>query len=56
VQPDVFIVCDLEKIDRRGIRGAPDWLAEVLSPDTAGHDQILKLPAYERAGAMRLPS
>jgi Uma2 family endonuclease len=50
VQPDVFIVCDLQKLDARGICGAPDWLAEVLSPSTARHDQITKLPAYERAG------
>lgn len=50
VQPDIFIVCDLQKLDARGMRGAPDWLAEVLSPSTASHDQIVKLPAYERAG------
>lgn len=50
VQPDVFIVCDPEKLDERGVCGAPDWLAEVLSPATACHDQVVKLPAYERAG------
>jgi Uma2 family endonuclease len=50
VQPDVLIVCDLQKLDARGMRGAPDWLAEVLSPGTASHDRIVKLPAYERAG------
>jgi Uma2 family endonuclease len=50
VQPDILIVCDLQKVDARGMRGAPDWVAEVLSPNTAGHDQIVKLPAYERAG------
>ncbi len=50
VQPDVLIVCDCQKLDRRGMRGAPAWLAEVLSPSTAGHDQVIKLPAYERAG------
>ena len=50
VQPDVFIVCDLQKIDARGMRGAPDWLAEVLSPGTAKHDKRVKLPVYERAG------
>jgi Uma2 family endonuclease len=43
-------VCDLNKLDHRGMRGAPDWLAEVLSPSTAGHDQVIKLPVYERAG------
>jgi Uma2 family endonuclease len=50
VQPDVFIVSDLQKLDARGLRGAPDWLAEVLSPSTASHDRFVKLPAYERAG------
>lgn len=50
VQPDVLVVCDLDKLDQRGMRGGPDWLAEVLSPSTAGHDQTLKLPVYERAG------
>jgi Uma2 family endonuclease len=50
VQPDLFIVCDLNKVDARGVRGAPDWLAEVLSPTTARHDRFVKLPVYERAG------
>ncbi len=50
VQPDLLVVCDPEKLDARGVRGAPDWLAEVLSPSTASHDQVVKLPAYERAG------
>lgn len=50
VQPDVLIVCDLSKLDKHGMHGAPDWIAEVLSPASASHDQIVKLPAYERAG------
>jgi Uma2 family endonuclease len=50
VQPDVFIVSDLKKVDARGMRGAPDWVAEVLSPSTARYDQTVKLSAYERAG------
>lgn len=50
VQPDVLIVRDLDKLDERGMRGAPDWIAEVRSPATAGHDQLVKLPIYERAG------
>jgi len=50
VQPDVFIVSDLNKLDARGVRGAPDWVVEVLSPSTARHDQTVKLAAYERAG------
>jgi len=54
VQPDVLIVCDRTKLDQRGMRGAPDWVAEVLSPSTASHDQIIKLPAYERAGVQEV--
>jgi Uma2 family endonuclease len=50
VQPDVLIVSDVTKLDYHGMRGAPDWLAEVLSPSTARYDQNLKLRAYERAG------
>ena len=50
VQPDLTVVCDPDKIDERGCRGAPDWVIEVLSPSTAAHDQVVKLRAYERAG------
>lgn len=50
VQPDAFIACDLEKLDERGMSGAPDWVAEVLSPSTARYDRTTKLRAYERAG------
>jgi len=50
VQPDVFVVCEPGKLDRRGVRGAPDWILEVLSPSTASHDQIKKRLLYERHG------
>lgn len=50
VQPDVLVVCDPGKLDRHGVRGAPDWIVEVLSPATAGHDQIKKRQLYEAHG------
>jgi Uma2 family endonuclease len=50
VQPDVLIVCDPQKLDDRGVCGAPEWIAEVLSPSTARYDRTTKLRAYERAG------
>ncbi|HEY4210742.1 MAG TPA: Uma2 family endonuclease [Steroidobacteraceae bacterium] len=50
VQPDLLIVGDVRRIDSRGLRGPPDWLAEILSPSTAAHDQVVKLPRYESAG------
>jgi Uma2 family endonuclease len=50
VQPDVLVVCEPSKLDRRGVRGAPDLVIEVLSAATASHDQVLKRRVYERAG------
>jgi Uma2 family endonuclease len=50
VQPDLSVVRDPARLDDRGCRGAPDWVVEVLSPATAGHDHILKRTVYERAG------
>lgn len=46
-----MVVCDARKVIARGIRGAPDWVLEVISPASAAHDQIVKLAVYERAGA-----
>ena len=50
VQPDVLVVCDEAKLDRRGVRGAPDFVVEVISPSTSSHDHGLKRAVYERAG------
>jgi len=50
VQPDILVVCDPKKITERNVRGAPDWIIEVLSPATARHDHLTKRALYERAG------
>jgi Uma2 family endonuclease len=50
VQPDIAVICDPQKLDDAGCRGAPDWIVEVLSPRTAAKDQRQKRDAYERAG------
>jgi len=47
VQPDVVVVCDPEKLDDAGCRGAPDWVIEVLSPATSVRDQVHKRALYE---------
>jgi len=31
-----------KKTDRRGVRGGPDFVVEVLSPGTASHDHVRK--------------
>ncbi|MDQ7822567.1 MAG: Uma2 family endonuclease [Candidatus Eremiobacteraeota bacterium] len=50
VQPDLIVVCDKEKIDERGVRGAPDLVIEIQSPSTARRDLKEKLALYERSG------
>jgi len=50
LQPDVLVVCDPSRLDRRGVRGAPDLVVEVLSPGTSSHDHVRKRRVYERAG------
>lgn len=49
-QPDISVVCDRNKIDHRGCKGAPDFVIEILSPSTAGRDWISKLNQYRKAG------
>lgn len=50
VQPDVMIVCDKDKFRGGRVFGAPDYLAEVLSPSTRKKDMSLKLYKYSNAG------
>lgn len=50
IQSDLLLVCDPVTVDAKGIRGAPDWIIEVLSPRTARHDQIVKRDVFETSG------
>ncbi|NLI77973.1 MAG: Uma2 family endonuclease [Candidatus Riflebacteria bacterium] len=51
VQPDIVVVCDQEKlVGGTAIRGAPDWIIEILAPSTAGKDHVRKRRLYERNG------
>ncbi len=50
VQPDLVVVCDPDKLDDKGCRGAPDLVVEILSPSTSGRDLKLKLNLYEQRG------
>lgn len=52
VQPDVVIICDREKFQRGIIYGAPEFVAEILSPSTRKKDLSLKLAKYTEAGVM----
>lgn len=50
VQPDISVVCDEEKLDDKGCKGAPDLIVEVLSPSTWQRDRIEKLNLYQQHG------
>lgn len=50
VQPDIVVVCDKAKLDRRGCLGAPDLIIEILSPSTATKDVKDKFALYEESG------
>lgn len=50
VQPDIFVLCDKDKVTNLCIVGAPDWIIEVLSDSTRKKDAFLKLHKYQSAG------
>ena len=50
VQPDICVVCDISKIDKRGCLGAPDLIVEIQSPATAKYDMNEKFNLYEKSG------
>ncbi len=49
VQPDVAVVCDRDKVIRRCIYGAPDFVLEVISQSTKRKDFTTKLMKYMHA-------
>ena len=52
VQPDICVVCDLTKIDKRGCLGVPELIIEIVSPGNLKHDTKTKFDLYEEAGVL----
>lgn len=50
VQPDLAVICDKNKIDDKGCKGAPDLIIEILSPGTTKRDKLLKYNLYQKYG------
>ncbi len=50
VQPDLCVICDLEKLDKRGCLGAPDLVVEILSPGNSAREKRDKFNVYEKGG------
>lgn len=50
LQPDLFIVCDLSKLDDRGCLGAPDLIIEIISAKNSQRDTRDKFNIYQEHG------
>lgn len=50
VEPDISVICDKDKLDDKGCKGAPDWIIEVVSPSSRRMDYTLKLFKYRSSG------
>ena len=50
VEPDISVVCDRDKLDDKGCKGAPDLVIEILSPSSIRNDRLTKFNLYQRAG------
>jgi len=50
VQPDISVICDMEKLDDKGCIGAPEWIIEILSPGNTKKEMKEKFSLYEENG------
>jgi len=50
VQPDLCVICDLDKLNEAGCLGPPDWIIEILSDSTSKKDLNDKYAIYEESG------
>ncbi len=50
VQPDICVICNQSIIKPRGCFGVPDFIIEIISPNTKNKDLKEKYDVYEEAG------
>lgn len=48
--PDIFVVCDRDRLGEKGCQGSPDWVIEIVSPSTRKRDYERKLALYRETG------
>ena len=49
VQPDLCVICESGKIDKKGCNGAPDLVVEIVSDSTVERDLHEKYELYEKS-------
>lgn len=54
VQPDISVFRDEQKLDELGGIGSPDWIIEILAPETIHHISRTKFEVYEASGVAEL--
>ena len=52
LQPDIFVICDLSKMDERGCLGAPDFIIEIVSSKNSQRDTKEKFEIYQEHGVL----
>jgi len=52
VQPDLCVICDLEKLDDRGCNGSPEFIIEIISPNSTKRDVKDKFELYQETGVL----
>jgi len=50
VQPDIYVICDLSKMDDKGCLGAPDLIVEIVSANNSKRDVKDKFEIYQEHG------
>lgn len=50
VEPDIPAICDPNKLTTGECSGAPDWIIEIVSPESRRMDYYTKLFKYRTAG------
>lgn len=53
LQPDLCVICDLDKLDDRGCVGAPDLVVEILSPGNTKREKSNPSVGFERGESNR---
>ena len=50
IQPDISVICQLDRLGEKGFYGAPDFCIEIVSPSSRSLDYIKKVSKYQSAG------
>ena len=50
IQPDISVICQLDRLVEKGVYGAPDFCIEIVSPSSRSRDYIKKVSKYQNAG------